>query len=186
MDSVDALLNAPSSAFPIIEVKSAETMINASKSHGHIPRIRSGQLEPFLHLWSCGESVLVNLKDHVDSVWQPDTLTRLYGKHDIEVLEVDAEGTSCVRNMTAADFFTQFSRHDLGGNDSKSWKIKDWPTSDAFTSTWTDENAAFLRTLPFPAHSSPFGTHNLVAHFARDLTHKRTRQPNIGTSYTTA
>lgn len=71
---------------PPLKVKSAEVFLQASKLSGMIPHIHSSQQDLFLHLWRMGESVLVNLKHEIDSVWSPDILCQLYGTQEIDII----------------------------------------------------------------------------------------------------
>lgn len=177
LTELDALLINERPFVHLPDIPSVARYVAASKSKGVIPRLTSDQAEVFDRLWSQGEFLVVVLQEAVNPVWSPDTLALLYGKQLIDVNCMDSKGANTIESMSVAEFFALFRKPT---SDGSSYRVKDWPTSATFSSTWTHENVSFEKALPFLAFTSSRGSFNLPAHFARSLTNVAAHPPDLG------
>lgn len=177
LTKIDTLLcnHRPSDDLP--DIPSAAHYVQSSKLQGRIPRLKPTQEDIFRFLWSQGESLHVILNNDIDPAWLPDTLVAVHGQEYVDVHRVDSQGVDVVESMTLGDFFALFRKSTSEGS---SLKLKDWPTSATFSSTWVTESLSFEKTLPFSAFTGPRGSANLPAHFARSLTNVAAHPPDLG------
>lgn len=117
-------------------------------------------LRQFQALWRKGgvPLVLTGFLDRFKLPWDPAYFIAKHGKESCFIHNC-VDGTAM--ESTVAKFFSKFSDPAC----IESHKLKDWPPSADFSTTFPKLFGDFESALPFPSYTARKGTLNLAAHF---------------------
>ena len=115
-------------------------------------------LPQFQSLWAHGgiPLVLTDLLQHFKLPWDPDYFISHFGPTPCLIHDCI---TNAAAPSTVAAFFQRFSTNTL------SHKLKDWPPTASFASTFPHLFADFETALPLPLYTRRTGPLNLASHF---------------------
>ncbi|RPD78042.1 hypothetical protein L226DRAFT_458614 [Lentinus tigrinus ALCF2SS1-7] len=121
----------------------------------------------FVELWASGMPVVVsNVDRRLQGRWNPEELSHDYGSE--KVFPVDCETNEAAKKPWKAKEFFQY----LQNPDAKKppMKLKDWPPSKSFRTTFSDLFDGFLRSIPASCQdiARVDGKFNLAAHYAKN------------------
>ncbi|EPT02793.1 hypothetical protein FOMPIDRAFT_54959 [Fomitopsis schrenkii] len=129
----------------------------------HITRhFADGQLtdDIFRRIWARGEPIVVTgllPKFHVH--WSPEYFISKYGSQSCLILECQSDQN---RRVTVGEFFSWFGKYE-GRRDC--WKLKDWPPSTDFRTSFPELYEDFANATPVPNYVRRDGVLNLASHF---------------------
>ncbi|KAF8509415.1 Clavaminate synthase-like protein [Hysterangium stoloniferum] len=124
----------------------------------------------FQEIWRTGVPIVVtDLLDKFSIQWSPDYFIKNFEQQKCLILECNTDQN---RSVNVGEFFSQFGLYE--GRD-KCWKLKDWPPSADFRTTFPDLFEDFLKAVPVPNYTRPDGCLNIVSHFPTN-----TIAPDIG------
>ncbi|KAJ7505040.1 hypothetical protein B0H11DRAFT_1905114 [Mycena galericulata] len=133
---------------------------NETPTH-NIKRVTTCQLteEIFRPLWAQGEPLLVTgVHRKFQLPWTPTYFIAKYGDDKCEV--VDCESGQ-VQETTVKSFFRSFDRE----NRKDCLKLKDWPPSSEFKTTFPELYEDFSQAVPMPNYVRRDGVLNIASHF---------------------
>ncbi|KAJ7087277.1 Clavaminate synthase-like protein [Mycena belliarum] len=139
----------------------------ASETNPEIPaheiqRFRDSDLteEIFRPLWAQGNPLLitdVGRKLKID--WSPEYFMKKYGTESCLIIECQSEIN---KRITVAEFFSDFGNYDGREN---CWKLKDWPPSSDFKTSFPELYEDFSQAVPMPSYVRRDGALNIASHF---------------------
>ncbi|KAJ7899515.1 Clavaminate synthase-like protein [Mycena olivaceomarginata] len=116
--------------------------------------------EVFRQLWAHGEPLLVTNVGHKLKVdWSPQYFIDKYGDYNCEIIECQTDAT---QQLSVGQFFTTFGQYD---GRKRCWKLKDWPPSSDFKTTFPELYEDFSQAVPIPTYVRRDGALNLASHF---------------------
>ncbi|KIL67385.1 hypothetical protein M378DRAFT_102557 [Amanita muscaria Koide BX008] len=118
----------------------------------------------FEKIWSRGEPfVVTNVLHKFDLQWTPEFFMSKYGKESCLILECQADTN---KRVSVEQFFGRFGNYE-GRKDS--WKLKDWPSSAEFKTTFPDLYEDFSKAVPVPDYVRRDGVMNMSSHFPTNV-----------------
>jgi len=118
----------------------------------------------FEKIWSRGEPfVVTNVLRKFDLQWTPEFFISKYGKESCLILECQSDTN---RRVSVEQFFSRFGNYE-GRKDS--WKLKDWPSSAEFKTTFPDLYEDFSKAVPVPDYVRRDGVMNMSSHFPTNV-----------------
>ncbi|TGZ82842.1 hypothetical protein EX30DRAFT_394108 [Ascodesmis nigricans] len=144
-----------------IPTETAPPVPNTEMKYLPVPKnsINSFSSSVFRSLWRIGgiPLVLTDLLPRFQLPWSPSYFIKHYGKTTCTLHDT----ANCIRNTsTVANFFSLFTSTKFTSN---SWKLKDWPPSADFSTTFPDLFADFENAIPFPEYTRRNGARNLAS-----------------------
>lgn len=129
--------------------------------------------EIFRQVWVEGRPLVVKgVLDKFHIKWTPQYFIEKYGDHSCTVVDCV---TDIRRDVTVGWFFALFGKYDERDN-SRVWKLKDWPPSTDFKSAFPELYDDFARAVPIPSYCRRDGVLNIASHFPPDVV-----APDLGT-----
>lgn len=114
----------------------------------------------FEYLWHTGEPLLVEgLLPKFKLQWTPSYFEEKYGQQNCLILECQLDTN---KRVTVGNFFSQFGKYE---GRTECWKLKDWPPSADFRTTFPELYADFNDVVPVPSYSRRDGAFNIASHF---------------------
>ncbi|KAJ7843543.1 Clavaminate synthase-like protein [Mycena olivaceomarginata] len=127
-----------------------------------ILRLASSELtdEVFRHVWARGEPILVTgAKAKFKLSWSPEYFIEHHGAENCALVDCETDSTG---EMKVKEFFGTFGKYE---NRSGCWKLKDWPPSSDFASTFPALYTDFMEAVPVANHVRRDGIANIAAYF---------------------
>jgi hypothetical protein len=129
--------------------------------------------ETFRQVWVEGRPLVVKgVLDKFHIKWTPQYFIEKYGDHGCTVVDCVTE---IRREVTVGWFFGLFGKYGER-DDSRVWKLKDWPPSTDFKSAFPELYDDFARAVPIPSYCRRDGVLNIASHFPLDVV-----APDLGT-----
>lgn len=129
--------------------------------------------ETFRQVWVEGRPLVVKgVLDKFHIKWTPQYFIEKYGDHGCTVVDCVTE---IRREVTVGWFFGLFGKYGER-DDSRVWKLKDWPPSTDFKSAFPELYDDFSRAVPIPGYCRRDGVLNIASHFPLDVV-----APDLGT-----
>lgn len=129
--------------------------------------------ETFRQVWVEGRPLVVKgVLDKFHIKWTPQYFIEKYGDHGCTVVDCV---TDIRREVTVGWFFGLFGKYGER-DDSRVWKLKDWPPSTDFKSAFPELYDDFARAVPIPSYCRRDGVLNIASHFPLDVV-----APDLGT-----
>ncbi|TFK43074.1 hypothetical protein BDQ12DRAFT_674344 [Crucibulum laeve] len=150
-----------SSATPAYTPPNLLDSITATPSHP-ILRYADSDLSTssFSRLWSQGVPLVVTgVLDKFSIKWTPEYFIEKYGEQTCLIIECQ---TDMNKRVTVGEFFGWFGAYD---GRTECWKLKDWPPSADFKSTFPELFEDFSQAVPIPDYVRRDGVLNLGSHF---------------------
>lgn len=150
----------------------------------------------FQGLWNEGTPILVtDLAQRFRIQWTPEYFIKTYGTQSCLIVECQTDEN---KQVTVGEFFAEFGKYANRGLSSTSvsassadagtsngadgsersatfvcktgeiWKLKDWPPSADFKTTFPELYEDFSQTVPIPNYVRRDGTLNIASHFPRN------------------
>ncbi|KIK65763.1 hypothetical protein GYMLUDRAFT_39289 [Collybiopsis luxurians FD-317 M1] len=145
----------------------------------------------FRSVWKLGIPILVTeVGQRFRIQWTPEYFMKTYGDQSCLIVECQTDNN---KRVTVGDFFAEFGKYahraatetvsstlptqsDSTSNDSTSpqriidnpgdiWKLKDWPPSADFKTTFPELYEDFSQAVPIPNYVRRDGTLNIASHF---------------------
>lgn len=129
--------------------------------------------EIFRKVWAEGYPLVVNgvlEKFHIK--WTPEYFIEKYGDHSCTIVDCVTEAK---REVTVGWFFALFGKYSER-DDSRVWKLKDWPSSADFKTAFPELYDDFARAVPIPSYCRRDGVLNIASHFPSNAV-----APDLGT-----
>jgi lysine-specific demethylase 3 len=121
--------------------------------------------ETFRQVWVEGRPVVVKgVLDKFHIKWTPQYFVEKYGDHSCTVIDCITEAK---RDVTVGWFFALFGKYSEREN-TRVWKLKDWPSSTDFKSEFPELYDDFARAVPIPSYCRRDGVLNIASHFPPD------------------
>ena len=131
--------------------------------------------ETFRQVWVEGRPIVVKgVLDKFHIKWTPQYFVEKYGDHSCTVIDCITEAK---RDVTVGWFFALFGKYSEREN-SRVWKLKDWPSSTDFKSEFPELYDDFARAVPIPSYCRRDGVLNIASHFPPDAV-----APDLGMLY---
>ena len=127
----------------------------------------------FRKVWAEGYPLVVNgvlEKFHIK--WTPEYFIEKYGDHSCAIVDCVTE---VKREVTVGWFFALFGKYSER-DDSRVWKLKDWPSSTDFKAAFPELYDDFARAVPIPSYCRRDGVLNIASHFPSNAV-----APDLGT-----
>jgi lysine-specific demethylase 3 len=122
--------------------------------------------ETFRQVWVEGRPLIVKgVLDKFHIKWTPQYFIERYGDHSCVVVDCITEAK---REVTVGWFFALFGKYSERDN-SRVWKLKDWPPSTDFKSAFPELYDDFARAVPIPSYCRRDGVLNIASHFPPDV-----------------
>ena len=129
--------------------------------------------ETFRQVWVEGRPLVVKgVLDKFHIKWTPQYFVEKYGDHSCTVIDCITEAK---RDVTVGWFFALFGKYSEREN-TRVWKLKDWPSSTDFKSEFPELYDDFARAVPIPSYCRRDGVLNIASHFPPDAV-----APDLGT-----
>jgi lysine-specific demethylase 3 len=129
--------------------------------------------ETFRRVWKEGRPLVVKgVLDKFHIKWTPQYFIEKYGDHSCTVMDCITEAR---RDVTVGWYFALFGNYSEREN-SRVWKLKDWPPSTDFKSAFPELYDDFARAVPIPNYCRRDGVLNIASHFPPDVV-----APDLGT-----
>jgi lysine-specific demethylase 3 len=129
--------------------------------------------ETFRQVWVEGRPLVVKgVLDKFHIKWTPQYFIEKYGDHGCMVIDCITE---VKREVTVGWFFALFGNYSER-EDSRVWKLKDWPPSTDFKKAFPELYDDFARAVPIPSYCRRDGVLNIASHFPSDVV-----APDLGT-----
>ncbi|KAF7984188.1 hypothetical protein HWV62_15956 [Athelia sp. TMB] len=148
--------------------KNPTSILRRYPCHGPEPPIPNREAAYFSHLsvelgdfkqaWSQGVPVVIT--DAQMETIGPDYFIKKFPQMKVDLEDCET-GAHLSKRPTVAEFLHDFGRSI---DPSKTWKLKDWPPTASFRSTFGDLFYAFMNGVPIPDMCRSDGIHNLAAH----------------------
>ncbi|KAL0569857.1 hypothetical protein V5O48_012109 [Marasmius crinis-equi] len=129
--------------------------------------------------WRKGIPLLVQgLLPSLQIQWTPEYFIQKYGNQPCLVVECQTEEN---KRVTVGEFFRTFGSADAGCGGRKNalgtgtWKLKDWPPSTDFKTTFPELYEDFSAAVPIPQYVRRDGAMNISSHFPQN-----TIAPDLG------
>ncbi|PVG00557.1 hypothetical protein CPB86DRAFT_871842 [Serendipita vermifera] len=120
--------------------------------------------EKFQSLWSEGKTMVVtDLLTKMKGKWTPQYFIDHHGSEKCSITDCDDESQAA---SNVADFFQRFGQYD--SRDKKILKLKDWPPTADFKTTFPTLFDDFQAAVPAPEYTRRDGFYNISAHFPLD------------------
>jgi lysine-specific demethylase 3 len=120
--------------------------------------------EKFRSLWSEGKTLVVkDLLAKMNGNWTPQYFIEQHGSEICSITNCDDESQT---KSNVAEFFQKFGRYD--NRDKQILKLKDWPPTADFKTTFPSLFDDFERVVPAPEYTRRDGFYNISAHFPMD------------------
>ncbi|KAJ7429071.1 Clavaminate synthase-like protein [Mycena galericulata] len=114
----------------------------------------------FRRLWAKGDPILVtDVARRLTIAWTPEYFIEHYGSDECDVTE--CQSNTCKRT-TVGEFFETFGQYQGRQN---CWKLKDWPPSSDFKTTFPALYDDFNQAVPVPSYARDDGVFNIASHF---------------------
>ncbi|KAF9076650.1 hypothetical protein BDP27DRAFT_1313682 [Rhodocollybia butyracea] len=143
-----------------------------------IPTFSFDNLTPstFQSMWREGIPMLVtDVGQRFRINWTPEYFMKTYGDRDCLIIECQSDAN---KRVTVGEFFAEFgkyeSRETEGGaadnmcSKGEIWKLKDWPPSADFQTTFPELYDDFSQAVPIPNYVRRDGSLNIASHFPRN------------------
>ncbi|KAF5393641.1 hypothetical protein D9757_000422 [Collybiopsis confluens] len=155
-----------------------------------IPRYAFDDLKPstFPSIWKSGTPILVSdVARRFRIQWTPEYFIKTYGDQSCLIVECQTDNN---KRVTVGEFFSEFGKYadrtasetassaqaTIDNNDSTDsrrifngpgeiWKLKDWPPSADFKTTFPELYEDFSNAVPIPNYVRRDGTLNIASHF---------------------
>ncbi|KAI0291970.1 hypothetical protein BC826DRAFT_1020640 [Russula brevipes] len=122
--------------------------------------------ETFRQVWVEGRPLVVKgVLDKFLIKWTPQYFIEKYSDHGCTVIDCITEAR---REVTVGWFFGLFGKYSER-DDSRVWKLKDWPPSTDFKSAFPELYDDFARAVPIPSYCRRDGVLNIASHFPPDV-----------------
>lgn len=144
-------LSTPQSAAGFSSIPSHDTL-----------RFADSQLtdDLFRSVWTKGEPLVVTgLQQKFRIQWTPQYFTSKYGTQSCLILECQTDQN---KRVTVGEFFSWFGKYE-GRRDC--WKLKDWPPTTDFRTSFPELYDDFGNATPVPNYVRRDGVLNLASHF---------------------
>jgi hypothetical protein len=129
--------------------------------------------EIFRQIWAEGHPLVVKgVLDKFHIKWTPQYFIEKYSDHGCMVVDCVTEAK---REVTVGWFFAMFGKYSERDN-SRIWKLKDWPPSTDFKSAFPELYEDFARAVPIPSYCRRDGVLNIASHFPSNAV-----GPDLGT-----
>ena len=127
----------------------------------------------FRQVWAEGRPLVVKgVLDKFHIKWTPQYFIEKYSDHGCMVVDCVTEAK---REVTVGWFFAMFGKYSER-DDSRIWKLKDWPPSTDFKSAFPELYEDFARAVPIPSYCRRDGVLNIASHFPSNAV-----GPDLGT-----
>ncbi|KAF8516634.1 hypothetical protein JB92DRAFT_3309464 [Gautieria morchelliformis] len=114
----------------------------------------------FQPLWALGEVVVVTgLLNDFSIHWTPEYFIEHFEQSKCLILECHTDEN---KSTTVGEFFSEFGMY---ATRTKCWKLKDWPPSSDFKTTFPDLYEDFTGAVPVPNYTRRDGILNIASHF---------------------
>ncbi|CAK5275825.1 unnamed protein product [Mycena citricolor] len=137
-----------------------------------IKRFKDAELseQTFALLWAQGEPVLVtDTGSKLKLDWDPQYFIENHGSEDC--LLIDCQSDQSTRR-TVKEFFSTFGKYE---DRNQCWKLKDWPPSSDFKTSFPKLYEDFSQAVPIPNYVRRDGVLNIASHFPSN-----TVSPDLG------
>jgi lysine-specific demethylase 3 len=134
--------------------------------HRELRRVPDEVLTPalFERIWSLGEPfVVADVLHKFNLRWTPEYFIEKYGKESCLIIECQ---TDTNKRVTVEQFFSKFGNHE---GRKESWKLKDWPSSAEFKTTFPELYEDFSNAVPVPDYVRRDGVMNMSSHFPANV-----------------
>ncbi|KAF8579060.1 hypothetical protein K439DRAFT_1360417 [Ramaria rubella] len=126
--------------------------------------------DQFQPLWANGQAIVVTgILENFQIHWTPDYFIQNFDESKCLILECHTDENKII---SVGEFFSQFGLYE---GRTKCWKLKDWPPSSDFKTTFPDLFEDFSRAVPVPNYTRRDGALNIASHFPTN-----TVAPDIG------
>ncbi|KAF5336944.1 hypothetical protein D9611_002886 [Ephemerocybe angulata] len=120
--------------------------------------------EKFAKIWAYGEPLVVaNILSKFQINWSPDYFIETFGDKECLITECEQDLN---KKLTVKDFFGEFGKYE-GRTDV--WKLKDWPPSADFKSSFPKLYKDFCEAVPVPDYVRRDGVYNIGSHFPSNV-----------------
>ncbi|KAF8629624.1 hypothetical protein AX15_003360 [Amanita polypyramis BW_CC] len=163
--SVDCANDIPESSEPAHIPPSLSEVTISTPSH-ELRRISDEILTSatFNKIWSIGEPfVVTNVLHKFNLRWTPEYFIEKYGKESCLILECQ---TDTNKRVTVEQFFGKFGNYE---GRKETWKLKDWPSSTEFKTTFPELYEDFSSAVPVPDYVRRDGVMNMSSHFPTNV-----------------
>lgn len=131
--------------------------------------------ETFRQVWVEGRPLVVKgVLDKFRIKWSPQYFIEKHGDDSCTVMDCVTE---VKRDVTVGWFFALFGKYGER-DDSRVWKLKDWPPSTDFKSAFPELYDDFARAVPIPSYCRRDGVLNISSHFPQDVVAPDLGMPN--------
>lgn len=162
---------ADGAAIATIPTETAPPIPNTSTTYLSVPKIPIDDLKPstFSALWRRGGTplILTNCLPRFSLPWSPSYFTTHFSTTPCTIHDTR---TSLASPATVGGFFSTFTS-PIG----ESYKLKDWPPTASFSTTFPTLFADWEHAVPFPSYARRDGPLNLASYFPPDW-----NQPDLG------
>ncbi|KAL1711512.1 hypothetical protein EV715DRAFT_215224, partial [Schizophyllum commune] len=104
--------------------------------------------------------IITGLLQRMQISWTPEYFIQHYGDRECLITNCANERTKAT---TVADFFQTFGNYSSRGR--KVWKLKDWPPTADFKTSFPELYHDFMNAVPVPAYTRRDGYMNIASHF---------------------
>ncbi|KAL1749824.1 hypothetical protein FB107DRAFT_224897, partial [Schizophyllum commune] len=104
--------------------------------------------------------IVTGLLQRMKISWTPEYFIQRYGTRECLITNCANERTKAT---TVADFFQTFGNYSSRGKTI--WKLKDWPPTADFKTSFPDLYHDFMDAVPVPAYTRRDGFMNIASHF---------------------
>ncbi|KAJ7122900.1 hypothetical protein C8R44DRAFT_784877 [Mycena epipterygia] len=116
--------------------------------------------EIFRPLWAQGDPLLVtNVGHKLKTKWSPEYFIEKYGFQNCLIIECQTDAN---KRTTVAEFFRDFGKYE---GRTECWKLKDWPPSSDFKTSFPELYDDFSQAVPIPNYVRRDGVLNIASHF---------------------
>ncbi|KAF8164873.1 hypothetical protein B0H34DRAFT_686986 [Crassisporium funariophilum] len=150
-DSNLASASSAPTANPIASTSTSPTVPTAASS--------------FASLWMKGLPILVkDVLPRFKLPWTPEYFIERYGDQSCLIIECQ---TDMNKRVMVREFFEGFGKYDAPGSEASRgcWKLKDWPPSTDFKTTFPELFEDFSNAVPVPDYVRRDGVFNIGSHF---------------------
>lgn len=126
--------------------------------------------EVFRPIWAKGVPILVtNVLEKFNLRWTPEYFIEKYAEQSCLIIECQTDKN---KRITVGEFFAMFGDYRTR---SECWKLKDWPPSSDFKTTFPELYDDFSQAVPIPSYVRRDGAMNIASHFPSN-----TVSPDLG------
>ncbi|KAF9004726.1 hypothetical protein BDQ17DRAFT_1304856 [Cyathus striatus] len=160
--TLDTSLEPDESADPAFQPTNLPPLTASIPSHP-IRRYADTELtssDTFSKIWELGEPLVIsNVLSHFKLQWTPEYFIEKYREQTCLIMECQTDQN---KRVNVGEFFGWFGQYE-GRQDC--WKLKDWPPSTDFKTTFPELYEDFSEAVPIPDYVRRDGVYNIGSHF---------------------